>query len=253
MQFTVQSNERIAPDVYRMRLTGDTRGITKPGQFVQVAVPGAYLRRPISVCDFSPGEAGTLELIYKVVGQGTRTMCGTRAGETLDLLTGLGNGYDLARDEAVRACQAPLLVGGGVGVPPLYALCKHLIALGKTPAMVLGFRGAQEVFLRDAFESLGARVILCTDDGTAGLHGFVTQGMQTLAGQYDYVFACGPRPMLKAVHTLCAQQCTPGQYSLEERMACGFGVCMVCTCMTQNGGKRVCTDGPVFTGEEIQW
>ncbi len=251
MQFTVEKNQKIAPEVFQMRLSGDTRGITRPGQFVQVAVPNLYLRRPISVCDWTPMEQGRLELIYKVVGQGTEAMSQLQAGDELDLLTGLGNGFEPEPKES--PCQSPLLVGGGVGAPPLLALCKHLLTMGKKPAVVLGFQTADAVFLEEAFAQLGVEVVVCTDDGSAGLKGFVTEGMRAMAGTYDYVFACGPQPMLKAVHALAGSQGIPGQYSFEERMACGFGVCMVCSCETKNGGKRICTDGPVLSGEEIQW
>ena len=253
MRFTVNSNQRIAQGVFRMDLAGDTRDILRPGQFVQVALPGFYLRRPLSVCDWRPGERGTLELIYKVLGQGTQAMSLTAPGSELDLLTGLGNGYDMDGLEDVRASQAPLLVGGGVGTPPLYGLCKGLLALEKEPTVVLGFNTEAEAFLEREFTDLGVRALLCTADGSKGLKGFVTQGMEELQGKYDYVFACGPEPMLKAVHTLAQAAGVPGQYSFEERMACGFGVCMGCSCETKYGSKRICKDGPVLRGEEIRW
>ncbi len=253
MRFTVETNGNIAQGVYRMELTGDTRGIARPGQFVQVSLPGFYLRRPLSVCDWEPGEQGTLTLIYKTLGQGTLSMSRLEPGETLDLLTGLGNGYDPEGQEEVRASRAPLLVGGGVGTPPLYGLAKGLLALGKKPKVALGFNTAEEVFLDREFEALGLPVTLCTLDGSAGEKGFVTRGMEELAGKYDYVFACGPEPMLKAVHALAESMGVPGQYSFEERMACGFGVCMGCSCETKYGSKRICKDGPVLRGEEIRW
>lgn len=253
MRFTVDSNEKLAPLVYRMRLRGDTRGIARTGQFVQVAVEGQYLRRPISVCDWRPGERGTLDLVYKVVGHGTEKMSRMVEGMSTDVLTGLGNGYDIDDLDEERVSQFPLLVGGGVGTPPLYALCKKLLAGGKTPVVVLGFNSADEVFLKREFEELGVRVILCTVDGSAGEKGFVTEGMRMLRGRYDYVYTCGPEPMLKAVHTVCEQDGVGGQFSFEERMACGFGVCMGCTCKTRYGAKRICKDGPVLRKEEIVW
>jgi dihydroorotate dehydrogenase electron transfer subunit len=253
MRFTVERNDRIARGVYRMELTGDTRGITRPGQFVQVALPGFYLRRPLSVCDWSAGEQGSLTLIYKTLGQGTRLMTELEPGDSLDLLTGLGNGYDPDGLPDVQSSQRPLLVGGGVGTPPLFALCKALLALGKKPAVVLGFNTAAEIFLDADFAAMGVPVHLCTADGSAGTKGFVTQGMKALEGQYDYVFACGPEPMLKAVHGMAQAAGIPGQYSFEERMACGFGVCMGCSCETKYGSKRICKDGPVLRGEEIRW
>lgn len=253
MRFRIDTNQSIAQGVFRMGLSGDTRGILRAGQFVQVALPGFYLRRPLSVCDWRSGEEGSLELIYKVLGQGTLAMSRFLPGQELDLLTGLGNGYDMDGFQDVRGSQAPLLAGGGVGTPPLYALCKGLLARGKKPTVVLGFNTAQEAFLTKEFGDLGVPVILCTADGCAGQKGFVTQGMAGQAGRFDYVFACGPEPMLKAVHSLAQAAGVPGQYSFEERMACGFGVCMGCSCETKYGSKRICKEGPVLRGEEIRW
>ena len=253
MRFVVKENREIAPGVYLMRLSGDTRAITAPGQFVQVALPGFYLRRPISVCDWRPGDPGMLELIYKAVGHGTEAMGERKPGEELDLLTGLGNGFDVNRRDEVTASQFPLLVGGGVGAPPLYGLCKSLTAALKTPRVILGFGGAREVFLKEEFETLGAEVVLTTMDGSAGLRGLVTDGMERYRGKCDYVYACGPLPMLKAVWERCERDELPGQFSGEERMACGFGVCMGCSVQTKYGPKRVCKDGPVLVREEILW
>lgn len=253
MLFTIQSNDCIAPLVYRMRLTGDTRNIQRPGQFVQIALPGFYLRRPISVCEWRSGEHGVLDIIYKAVGQGTRAMTELAARTELDLLTGLGNGFDMDALEDVRPSQFPLLVGGGVGTPPMLGLCKRLLAMEKQPTVVLGFNTESEIFLEKEFQALGVKTLVCTLDGSRGIEGFVTDGMRERAGKYDYVFACGPEPMLKAVHTLCLSAGIKGQFSFEERMACGFGVCMGCSCKTKYGSKRICKDGPVLRGEEIVW
>lgn len=253
MQFTVQSQEALTPLVYRMRLVGDTRGITHAGQFVQIALPGFFLRRPISVCDWRASENGTLELIYKVVGHGTEAMSKLSQGAELDLLVGLGNGFDIDELNDVKVSIAPLVVGGGVGAPPLYGLCKKLLAAGKKPTVILGFNTESEVFLQKELEALGVHTILCTLDGSVGIEGFVTDGMRETAGKYDYVFTCGPEPMLKAVHAICESTGVSGQFSFEERMACGFGVCMGCSCKTRYGSKRICTDGPVLRKEEIRW
>ncbi|NLO85058.1 MAG: dihydroorotate dehydrogenase electron transfer subunit [Clostridiales bacterium] len=253
MKFTIVSNALIAPNVYSMRLCGDTRSIKRPGQFVQISVPGFYLRRPISICDWHAGEKGTLDLIYKVVGRGTEGMAELEVGQELDLLLGLGNGYDVDRLDEVTRTQFPLLIGGGVGVPPLYALCKKLVAGCKKPRVILGFNTAEEVFWKTQFEELGVQVIVTTVDGSMGTKGFVTAAMEELRGKYDYIYTCGPEPMLKAVYSICDQSGIHGQYSFEERMACGFGVCMGCSCETKYGSKRICKDGPVLLKEEIIW
>ena len=237
--FTVTANEALAPGVWRMALAGDTSAITGPGQFVDLALPGRFLRRPISVCDWTEGE---VVLVYKVVGQGTAQMSHMGAGTQLDVLTGLGNGYDLD-----RSGDRPLLVGGGVGIPPLYALAKRLLAQGKRPTAVLGFNTAAEIFLADAFRALGIETVVTTVDGSAGVRGFVTDGMPE---GYTYVYTCGPEPMLRAVYEKSE---TSGQFSFEERMGCGFGACMGCTCRTKYGNKRICREGPVLEKEEIVW
>lgn len=241
MRFVIARNERVAKNVFDMRLEGDASGIARPGQFVQVQVPGFYLRRPISVCDW--GE-GSLRLIYKTVGHGTEAMSQMPVGTELDLLTGLGNGY------RIEPGRAPLLVGGGVGAPPLYGLCRRLAEAGQRPVVALGFQTTDEIFLKEDFEALGARVVLSTADGTAGEKGFVTAAIRESGIAYDYLYACGPEPMLKAVYDLGP---TDGQYSFEERMACGFGACMGCSCKTKYGSKRICKDGPVLGREEIVW
>ncbi|MCI6989863.1 MAG: dihydroorotate dehydrogenase electron transfer subunit [Clostridiales bacterium] len=238
--FTVSANQQLAPATFRMTLTGDTSAITAPGQFVNIALTGKFLRRPISVCDW--GE-GSLTIIYKVVGQGTEQMSRMVPGETLDLLTGLGNGYDLD-----KSGDKPLLIGGGAGVPPLYALAKHLLAQGKHPQVILGFNQGQECFLVQEFQDLGVPVTVATADGSRGVRGFVTDAMP--AGGYTYLYTCGPEAMLRAIDGKAA---TSGQFSFEERMGCGFGACMGCTCKTKYGNKRICREGPVLEREEIIW
>ena len=238
-QFTILENAPLTASVYRMVLRGDTSAITAPGQFVNIALDGKFLRRPISVCDY---DASTLTLIYKVVGSGT-TQLSAMGGGTLDILTGLGNGYDIS-----AAGDAPVLIGGGVGVPPMYRLAKDLTAMGKTVSVILGFNTGSEIFLREEFEALGCKVIVTTADGSVGLRGFVTDALKDM--DYSYFYACGPEPMLKAVYKASK---TPGQMSFEERMGCGFGACMGCSCKTLTGYKRICKDGPVMKKEEIQW
>ena len=234
--FTILSNEQIASHIYKMRLEGATDGI-KAGQFVDISVPGLFLRRPISVCDV---EGTVLTLIYKVVGEGTRKMAAMAAGEELNLLTGLGNGYTIK-----NAGARPLLVGGGVGVPPLYYLAKQLRAQGLTVRVILGFNTANEVFYEQEFNDLGCEVVVTTADGSHGTKGFVTAALD---GQQSYYYACGPMPMLRA---LIAAAGTQGEVSMEERMGCGYGVCVGCTIQTTQGNKRVCKDGPVFEAGEI--
>ena len=234
--FTILSNEQIASHIYKMRLEGATDGI-KAGQFVDISVPGLFLRRPISVCDV---EGTVLTLIYKVVGEGTRKMAAMAAGEELNLLTGLGNGYTIK-----NAGARPLLVGGGVGVPPLYYLAKQLRAQGLTVRVILGFNTANEVFYEQEFNDLGCEVVVTTADGSHGTKGFVTAALD---GKQSYYYACGPMPMLRA---LIAAAGTQGEVSMEERMGCGYGVCVGCTIQTTQGNKRVCKDGPVFEAGEI--
>ena len=239
--YTVCSNEPLARQVFRMRLLGDTSAITAPGQFVDLALPGFFLRRPISICDY---DADGLTIIYKVVGKGTAALSRLAPGAELDALSGLGNGFDTQ-----KSGESPLLIGGGVGVPPLYALAKRLLAEGKCPTAILGFNKADEVFYAGEFENLGVRTIVCTADGSVGVRGFVTDAIATLSG-YSFYYACGPEPMLRAVHAVCP---CGGQLSFEERMGCGFGACMGCSCKTKYGNKRICKDGPVLDKEEIVW
>ena len=238
--FRIIENKHLTDTVMQMRLTGDTSAITASGQFVNILLSGKFLRRPISVCDC---EGDVLTLLYKIVGGGTEQMAGMKEGETLDILTGLGNGYDLS-----MAGDRPLLIGGGVGVPPMYMLAKQLIASGKKVTVILGFNTAREVFYKDEFEALGAKVYVTTVDGSMGIKGFVTDAMKEI--DYTYFYTCGPEPMLKAVYRASE---TEGQFSFEERMGCGFGACMGCSCKTITGYKRICKEGPVMKKEEILW
>ena len=239
--FTIANHENLAKDVYRLTLRGDTSAITTPGQFVNVRLSGYYLRRPLSVCDWQEGE---LKLVYKVLGHGTADMTLLPVGAELDLLCGLGNGYDME-----KCGSTPLLIGGGAGVPPLYGLARRLIARGKKVKAAFGFNAADEIFLAEDFAALGCEVFVATMDGSVGVKGLVTAAMEA-AGEYDYVYTCGPMPMLKAV---CDATACSGQYSFEERMGCGFGACVGCTCKTKYGDKRICKDGPVLEKEEIIW
>lgn len=238
--FTIIKNERLTEGVYRMMLAGNTAAITAPGQFVNIALEGQYLRRPISVCDWNKD---SLTIVYKVVGQGTGRMSAMTSGTKLDILSGLGNGYRME-----LSGDTPLLIGGGVGVPPLYALAKKLLAQGKKPHVILGFNAANEIFMEADFKALGVSVTVATADGSAGVKGFVTDAMQGL--DYSYIYTCGPEPMLRAVDKIAM---TSGQFSFEERMGCGFGACMGCTCKTKYGNKRICREGPVLEREEIIW
>ncbi len=247
--FTVLDNVEVAQATHVMRLRGDCSGLTKPGQFVNVEVPGFYLRRPISVC-FVDGDI--LALLYKELGQGTCAMAQIDQGAELSILSGLGNGFDVPRD-----MEYPLVVGGGIGIAPLYALCAELVREGKKPQVVFGFGSSSEVTLVDEIQQLGVDVALATVDGSAGTKGFVTDAIAELAGAaggdslpWDYLYACGPDPML---HALYRSVDLPGQFSLEERMACGFGACMGCVTETLEGYKRICKEGPVFKREDLAW
>ncbi len=235
----ITENIPLTESVYRMTLAAPDLEEQVPGGFVNIRLEGLFLRRPISVFDSAPG---TLTIIYKTVGKGTERMAGLKPGETLDVLTGLGNGYDLS-----GAGEAPLLLGGGVGVPPLYFLAKKLRAAGKKVHAVLGFNTAGEVFGEEAFRDLGCETAVTTADGSYGVKGFVTDA---LPESYSYFYTCGPEPMLRAVYRAAK---TSGQFSFEERMGCGFGACMGCTCRTITGNKRICREGPVLRKEEILW
>ena len=237
--FEIVENRPLTDSVYKMVLRGDTGAITAPGQFVNILLNGLYLRRPISVCDVS---GDLLTIIYKVVGKGTAQMAAMKSG-TLDILTGLGNGYDLT-----VSGDKPVLMGGGVGVPPMYMLCRELIGQGKQVRVVLGFNTKSEVFYEEEFKKLGAEVTVTTVDGSYGMKGFVTDALKTM--DYTYFYTCGPEPMLKAVFK---SSVTSGQMSFEKRMGCGFGACMGCSCKTITGYKRICKEGPVMRKEEILW
>ena len=236
---TVLSNRALTASVHEMKLSGDMSAFTAPGQFVNIRLDGFYLRRPISVCDI---EGNVLTIVYKVVGHGTEAMSRLPEGTKLDVLCGLGNGYDLS-----KGGDRPLLIGGGVGIPPLYLLAKMLLAEGKRVTVLLGFNRADEVFYEDEFRSLGANVTVTTADGSYGTKGFVTSALPV---GYSYFYTCGPEPMLKAVYRATE---TSGQFSFEARMGCGFGACMGCSCRTVTGTKRICREGPVLEKEEILW
>ena len=237
LTFEIKSNEQIAKNVYRMQLAGDTAGILS-GQFVNIRVQGQFLRRPISVCNITDG---ILTIIYKVVGVGTEAMSHLPIGTQLDVLTILGNGYDLS-----NAGDAPLLVGGGVGVPPMYMLARQLREAGKKVRVILGFNTKDEVFYEEEFRALGCDVTVTTVDGSHGVKGFVTNALD---GKQSYYYTCGPLPMIKALLQALG---TNGEVSMEERMGCGFGACMGCTIQTTKGPKRVCKEGPVFPAEILQ-
>ena len=238
--FKITENTPLTKSVFRMKLEGDVSDITSSGQFVNIKLDGFYLRRPISVCDC---EDGVLTLIYKVVGKGTEKMSEMATGTELSILTGLGNGYNTA-----LSGDRPVLLGGGVGVPPLYMLAKRLIAEGKNVTVILGFNTKEEIFCEDDFKALGAKVLVATADGSYGVKGFVTDALKDV--DYTYFYTCGPEPMLKALYKATT---TSGQFSFEERMGCGFGACMGCSCKTITGYKRICKDGPVLEKEEILW
>ena len=238
--FTILSNEALTDSVYKMVLGGDTSAITASGQFVNIQLSGKFLRRPISVCDY---DEKTLTIVYKVVGKGTEQMAGMVPGTELDILTGLGNGYDLS-----LSGDRPVLLGGGVGVPPMYNLAKKLIAEGKKVSIILGFNTKSEIFYEEEFKKLGCEVTVTTVDGSYGIKGFVTTALESM--DYTYFYTCGPEPMLKAVYKASK---TSGQMSFEERMGCGFGACMGCSCKTLTGYKRICKEGPVMKKEEILW
>ena len=237
--FKISVNEKLVENVYKMVLVGDTSDITACGQFINIQLDGLYLRRPISVCD---KDDTSVTIIYKVVGKGTEQMSEMQVGKTLDVLTGLGNGYDLS-----YSGDKPLLLGGGVGVPPLYMLAKELVKQGKNVSVILGFNTASEVFYEQEFKDLGCNVTVTTVDGSYGVKGFVTNAYPQ---NYTYFYTCGPEPMLKAIYKTSS---TSGQMSFEERMGCGFGACMGCSCKTIAGYKRICKDGPVMKKEEILW
>ncbi len=238
--FEIRSNNALTDTVYEMIVAGDTSDITNCGQFVNIQLDGLFLRRPISVCDY---DEETLTLVYKVVGKGTEAMAKMQPGEKLDILTGLGNGYDLT-----LSGEKPVLLGGGVGVPPMYNLAKKLRAEGKAVQVILGFNTKNEIFYENEFKALGCEVTVTTVDGSYGVKGFVTTVLENM--DYTYFYTCGPEPMLKAVHKASK---TSGQMSFEERMGCGFGACMGCSCKTLTGYKRICKEGPVMKKEEILW
>ena len=240
-KYKIKSNQQIAKNVYEMVLEGDTTYIVRPGQFINIELDGCYLRRPISVCDY---DEKTITIIYKVVGNGTEKMATFKEGQILDILTGLGNGF-----EVKRSGEKPLLIGGGVGTPPMYNLCKKLVEQGKNPVVVLGFGNVDDVFYEEKFKKMGVETHISTVDGSYGVKGFVTDIVKELK-DYTYYYTCGPKNMLKAVYDTAT---TDGELSFEEKMGCGFGACMGCTCQTTKGNKRICKEGPVLKKEEIIW
>lgn len=238
--YEIKSNIKLAESVYETVLLGDTSSLRSPGQFINIKIDGLFLRRPISVCDY---DENSITIIYKVVGEGTQLMSEMQSGEKLDVLCGLGNGFDTS-----KSGDTPVLIGGGVGVPPMYNLCKKLISEGKKVTVILGFNNADEIFYEDKFKALGADVKVTTVDGSYGIKGYVTDALKET--NYTYFYTCGPMPMFKAIENTAT---TSGQYSFEERMGCGFGACMGCSCKTKYGNKRICKDGPVLEREEIIW
>ncbi len=238
--YKIKENIQLTQSVFKMVLEGDTSSLTAPGQFINITVDGCYLKRPISVFDWNES---TISIIYKVVGEGTEKMSKWCVGKECDCLVGLGNGFS-----PERSGDKPLLIGGGVGIPPLFALCKALISQGKEPTVILGFNAENEIFCKSDFENLGVKTIITTVDGSVGIKGFVTDAMKNL--EYSYFYTCGPMPMFRAIEKTAVGD---GEYSFEERMGCGFGACMGCSCKTKYGSKRICKDGPVLTREEIIW
>lgn len=238
--YEIKSNKKLTENIYEMVLIGDTSSITAPGQFINIKIDGLFLRRPISICDY---DENTITIIYKVVGEGTAIMSNMSAGTELDVLCGLGNGFDTS-----KSMDKPVLIGGGVGVPPMYNLCKKLISENKKVTVILGFNKKEEIFYEEEFKSLGAQVIVTTVDGSYGVKGYVTDALKDI--DYTYFYTCGPMPMFNAIEK---NAITSGQYSFEERMGCGFGACMGCSCKTKYGNKRICKDGPVLEREEIIW
>ena len=238
--YEIKSNIKLVESVYETVLLGDTSSLRSPGQFINIKIDGLFLRRPISVCDY---DENSITIIYKVVGEGTQLMSEMQSGEKLDVLCGLGNGFDTS-----KSGDNPVLIGGGVGVPPMYNLCKKLISEGKKVTVILGFNNADEIFYEDKFKALGADVKVTTVDGSYGIKGYVTDALKET--NYTYFYTCGPMPMFKAIENTAT---TSGQYSFEERMGCGFGACMGCSCKTKYGNKRICKDGPVLEREEIIW
>ena len=251
---TIETNQEIQKDIFQMTLTGDTGEIGRPGRFINIRLDGFYLRRPISLSDYGDGK---LTIIYKVVGRGTRALSEYKKGKELDVLLPLGNGFDPDAENARDA--APVLVGGGIGLPPLYGLAKALKQQGRTPVVIAGFNTKDDVIMEEDFRSLGIEPVITTVDGSLGMQGMVTDALEKLSsedvfpGNKAFVFACGPEPMLHALWNPCNEKSWSGQFSFEARMACGFGACMGCSCKTKYGNKRICTDGPVLTKEEIIW
>ena len=240
--YTIRSSRQLAGDIFEVILEGDTSAITMPGQFVNLDLPGFFLRRPISICDW---DESTVKLLVKIAGKGTDMLVHLKSGVELDTLSGLGNGFDFT-----LAGEHPILVGGGIGIAPIYGLARRMKAAGITPLVALGFRSAKDAFYLEEFKALGCELLVATEDGSMGMKGFVTDLVKSRP-ERDYILTCGPLPMLKALHAL--PQLTDGQFSFEARMGCGFGACVGCTVPTKDGYKRVCKDGPILYKEEIVW
>lgn len=248
-EFRILSNDRVATGTYELRLEGPVAGLTTPGQFVTIEIPGFYLRRPFSVADWSEQ---TLRLFYKVVGDGTEALSTMQEGK-LSVMTGLGNGFDVHAAETKK----PVLIGGGVGIPPLFGLAKRLVNMDKTPLVLLGFNRADELFLVEGFEEIGADVRVATVDGSVGTEGFVTtlfeQAIDAIGPDAAYVYTCGPMPMFQTLAKEMNRLGMDGCFSLEERMGCAVGICMGCSIETTEGMRRVCKEGPVFSKEVLPW
>ncbi|MBD5355694.1 MAG: dihydroorotate dehydrogenase electron transfer subunit [Bacteroides sp.] len=244
-EYRIISNRKLSHKTWVMTLSGETGCIEGPGQFVNVAIPGKYLRRPISICDYNH-ERGEVVLLYDVVGEGTDIMSKMCHGDKVDMLNGLGRGFSTDIE-----CRRPLLLGGGIGCAPLMNLARCLIRQGKSPVAILGYNTAADGFgMEKWFEEIGMEAYIATVDGSAGTKGFVTDVIREKNIDGDYFYGCGPLPMLRA---LCLGLEIPGEVSMEARMGCGFGACMCCSLETTVGSKRICKEGPVFRKEELIW
>lgn len=249
--YVITEKQAIARETYSFTIScPEVAAAAQPGQFVHIRVKGFTLRRPISICGIDK-EAGTLRIVFEIRGEGTSAIAGLNKGDLIDMLAPLGHGFTVS-DSFKRV----ILIGGGIGTPPMLPLAKHY---GDKATAISGFRSASAVILQEDFRRTGAQTILCTDDGTLGIHGFVTQPFSELvkSGTIDAVYACGPMPMLKGIAEICKENGIFCEISLEERMACGIGACLGCACRTVRNDEEyfahVCKDGPVFNAEEVLW